>query len=133
MTVVLDASYAVDWLTAETGAAASRVLPDLAEEGLLAPVIFWHEVASALRQLVLRRKIAPEFRLVGLRRLRELAPVLDAAAPSIEAVITVSDRHQLTIYDAAYLEMAQRTSSRLATRDRGLIASAPRAGVELVG
>lgn len=133
MTVVLDASYAVDWLTAETGGSASRVLPDLAQEGLIAAPMFWHEVASGLRNLALRKVITPAFRLVGVRRLRALAPAMDAAAPPIETVIAVSDRWQLTIYDAAYLELAQRTGSRLASRDNGLITAAARAGVELIG
>ena len=132
MTTVLDASFALDWLAATTGREASRVLPDLAQDGLLAPVTFWHEVASGLRRMALRKAVPASFRLTGVRRLSELAIELDEPGRAIESVMEVSDRYQLTIYDAAYLELAVRTSSAIASRDNGLAAAARKAKVKLI-
>lgn len=132
MSCVLDASFAVG-ATAVDDRDGEQTLKQLAEQGpLLAPTIFWHEVASALRNMTLARVLKPETRAPVLRRLRALAISVEAPSPDMSRVIETSDKYQLTIYDAAYLELAIRTGSALATRDKGLIAAAPRAGVRLV-
>ena len=48
------------------------------------------------------------------------------------AVSAIADRHGLTVYDAAYLELAQRRRLPLATLDRALCRAAREAGVEIV-
>ncbi len=47
------------------------------------------------------------------------------------AVLDIARRHTLTIYDAAYLELAQRKSLPLATLDHSLISAARDAGIAL--
>jgi len=47
--------------------------------------------------------------------------------------LTLADRHQLTVYDATYLELALRRSLPLATLDRGLRKAAMVEGVVLLG
>jgi predicted nucleic acid-binding protein len=47
--------------------------------------------------------------------------------------LQLADRHHLTIYDAAYLELARRLSLPLATLDRDLRAAAEALGVPLLG
>ena len=131
MTIVLDASYALNWVGGKAGAATSRALPGLVSEGFAAPAFFWHEVASGLRSMAFRNDITSGFRFAALMRLRELEPELDGGT-SIESVVGVSDRFQLSIYDAAYLELALRRASRLATHDGGLSAAARKAGVDIV-
>ncbi len=132
MSTVLDASFAVELvLNAEVDAETAGNL-DTARSGLVAPVIFWHEIASALRHHVRRGLITPTFRDEGLRRLRALNIELDAPTSLLSPLFAVSDRFQLTIYDAAYLELAIRTGGALATRDQALIAAAPKAGIPLV-
>ncbi len=132
MTIVVDAAFAVDLTASGDGprleAAARRVF----EEGGLAPATFWFEVASALRGMTLRGLIPPAARALALQRIRMLGVSAEPAVRDIEAVITVSDRFQLTIYDAAYLELALRTNSGLATRDAALTQAALRAGVPLL-
>ena len=48
------------------------------------------------------------------------------------AVVELATRHRLTVYDAAYLELAQRTGLPLATLDQGLRKAAQAEGVPLV-
>jgi predicted nucleic acid-binding protein len=47
--------------------------------------------------------------------------------------LRLAERHGLTIYDAAYLELALRRKTALATLDRQLPAAAVSSGVELLG
>jgi predicted nucleic acid-binding protein len=44
-----------------------------------------------------------------------------------------SRAHRLTVYDAAYLELARRLDAPLATLDRALAAAARAAAVDLLG
>ena len=104
---------------------------DFAAEGLIAPPIFWHEVANAFRRLRHQRKVSAAAASAGLRALRDLRIVLEPATAEIQPVVATSDAYQLTIYDAAYLELALRVGGRLATRDEGLRAAAAKAGVAL--
>jgi predicted nucleic acid-binding protein len=46
-------------------------------------------------------------------------------------VLDLSLAYGLTVYDAAYLELAQRREAMLATTDRALIAAAKQAGAKL--
>ena len=133
MTVVIGASFAVHVSADVDGEASVAAAVSLVDEGLIAPPIFWHEVASALRSLRLRRVLGEGARDAAWRSLQALGIALQPSTPDIRAVIDASTRYQLTIYDAAYLELALRTGSRLATRDNALAAAAARAGVETVG
>ena len=56
---------------------------------------------------------------------------LDAAAPRqvLDAVLPVARSHDLTVYDAAYLELALRRGLRLASLDDKLLVAAQAAGV----
>jgi predicted nucleic acid-binding protein len=47
--------------------------------------------------------------------------------------VRLAERHRLTLYDAAYLELALRRSLPLATLDRQLRVAATNEGVQLLG
>ncbi len=65
-----------------------------------------------------------------LNFLHEL-PISVALLPDEVAVLELARRHELTFYDAAYLELAQRENYTLATFDHDLIAAAKAEGVTL--
>ena len=50
-----------------------------------------------------------------------------------EATLHLADRFRLTVYDAAYLEVAQRHMLPLATLDTDLCAAAANLGVRVLG
>jgi predicted nucleic acid-binding protein len=60
-------------------------------------------------------------------------PIEIAPLPEELAVLSLARRHQLSFYDAAYLELAQRERIALATLDRALARAAVAEGVELIG
>jgi predicted nucleic acid-binding protein len=49
-----------------------------------------------------------------------------------KVVLLLSERHGLTVYDAAYLELAVRKGLALATTDNALLRAAPSEGVVLM-
>lgn len=49
-----------------------------------------------------------------------------------QATVRLADVHQLSVYDAAYLELAQRSRLALATLDTSLARAAASAGVKVV-
>ena len=53
-------------------------------------------------------------------------------APESDVVLALARTHRLTIYDAAYLELAGRIDSPLATLDRQLARAARAASVPLL-
>ncbi|MDR2844984.1 MAG: type II toxin-antitoxin system VapC family toxin, partial [Puniceicoccales bacterium] len=69
----------------------------------------------------------------ALTRLNSFAIATDTETISNAWAATrhLAERYQLTIYDAAYLEIAVRRKIPLATLDRALIAAAKSAGVGL--
>ena len=54
-------------------------------------------------------------------------------AGACSSSLTFAERHRLTVYDAAYLELAIRLGLRLATLDGELARAAKSEGVEVIG
>jgi predicted nucleic acid-binding protein len=67
-----------------------------------------------------------------LRNVERLAITIDGT-PDESGVLTLARRHQLTVYDAAYLELAVRNALPLATLDAVLATAARSEGVPLFG
>ena len=66
-----------------------------------------------------------------LRALSRLGVRMDRT-PDEGAVLTLARQHRLTVYDASYLELAQREAVPLATLDRDLRNAAAALGVALI-
>ena len=131
MTTVLDASFTVDWLATASHAPLDGMVVEASGGGFQAPVIFWHEVASALRSLVFRNQITRPLRDEMLETLRRLRVELDQPV-DIDRVVRVSESYNLSIYDAAYLELAVRRGADLATTDKALVQAGRAAGLKVL-
>ncbi len=97
------------------------------------PALWSLEVANALIVLVRRRKLADEERLAGLGWLRGLRVRVDheMSALAFSRLSELAAAYHLSVYDAAYLELAQRRGLLLGCKDGPLRAAAKRAGVGL--
>ena len=126
---VLDASVAVAWLLDdEEEARADAALGQLETEVGLVPQ-FWHlEVRNALLGAERRRRIRVHEVDERLRTLAEL-PVRTDTEPRIGTAFALARTHRLSMYDAMYLELAQRSDARLATLDKALARAAGAAGL----
>lgn len=132
---VLDASVSAAWLlNDESSAYADRVLKDLAGAGTaLVPAIWRYEMANVLWVGVRRERLSAADAEQLSQWLTALPITVDPA--SVEAVpvgvANVAASYDLSIYDAAYLELALRKGLPLATLDQRLASAAKKAGVPL--
>jgi predicted nucleic acid-binding protein len=133
--LVLDGSVTLAWLLAdEQPAAAAQVLDLLVEEGAIAPGLWPLEVGSALLMAERRGRLSGRNRTQALQGLAGLPIEIDdeTAGRAWRETLALAETHRLTLYDAAYLELALRRSLPLATFDAGLRAAAEAAGVPLL-
>ena len=132
---VADASIAVGWVHPAQATAQTAAMLDAIAEGaaIEVPAIWPLEVANALLVLVRRRKLSDDERHTGLGWLRGL-PLridLDGAPLALSRLSELAAAHQLSVYDAAYLELAERRKLALACQDGPLRKAARQAGVSL--
>ncbi len=121
---VLDAWIALAWLLPDEQAEqAEQVVIQAKLAGALAPALFPLEVTNALRSNIKRRRIDVQYRDKALEQLERLgvARDLESFDPTVLAeTVRLSDKHDLTVYDAAYLELAIRLKAPLGTFDDDL-------------
>jgi len=132
---VADASIAIGWVhPAQATAQTATMLEALAEGATLEVPALWPlEVANALTVLRRRRKLTEDERQAGLGWLRILPVRIDheMAALAFSRLSELASAHQLSVYDAAYLELAQRRRLKLGCKDGPLRSAASRVGVQL--
>ncbi len=135
MSLVLDASMTIAWLLdGEQTEAAHAVLRRVVADGAVVPSLWRLEVANVLRNAVRRGRCDEAYVDRSLGRLGRLAIMVDSETDDHAwgATRTLAREYGLTLYDAAYLELAVRLGRPLASCDAALIASAQRASVEIV-
>lgn len=133
---VLDSAAALAWvLPGEGGAGADAALDLVTEKGALVPALWRLEVANVLLMAERRKRITYEQRVRALAGLEQLPIASDpeTVARAWAGTIDLAAAHGLTVYDAAYLELALRTGLPLATLDRALIQAAAGVGVTVIG
>ena len=133
MPIVIDCSMLLAWsLAEEEEEAATEAIRRTLETGAVAPQIWWYELRNALLINERRGRIAPQQLANTLTDIAALGIEIDGGHDET-AMFALARRHSLTVYDAAYLELAFRRSLPLATFDRRLAMAADAEGVALVG
>lgn len=102
-----------------------------AERGVVVPAIWWYEIRNTLVMGERRGRIESESSRAVLAALAELNPVCDFDHHE-PTIMDVARSHGLSLYDAAYLEVARRLALPLATLDKSLHRAARKAAIELV-
>jgi len=134
VSIVLDSSATLAWLHEDEHAdGVDTLFEQVATSGAVAPVHWPLEVANALTAAVRSKRISADQRAEFLANLARLDIVTDTHtnAHVWGATLRLTDAYGLTVYDAAYLELAQRLRVPLATLDKELAAAAQKAGVEV--
>jgi predicted nucleic acid-binding protein len=129
--MVVDCSVAAAWALAdESGDWAHSARAAVERDGMVIPWLFWFEIRNIL--IVNERRGRIDVANVDrfIRELPKLIAHIDDE-PDGAALMTLARSHQLTAYDAAYLELAARRNLGLCTLDQQLIAAAPKTGVNL--
>jgi predicted nucleic acid-binding protein len=132
---IADASVAIGWVHPAQATPQTVAMLDAIDNGtqVEVPALWTLEVANALTALVRRRKLTENERQSALGWLRALPIRLDheAASLAFSRLAELAVSHQLSIYDAVYLELAMRRKLRLGCKDGPLRAAAERSGVAL--
>lgn len=127
MSLVLDSSITLAWAYSdEATQPVTQIFDLLSQGGAWVPGLWRLEVANVLEMGVRRKRHDKNFRDATLADLAQLPiqvdPQTDQQAWS--ATLRLAERHQLTLYDAAYLELALRRNLPLATLDEDLLRAA---------
>ncbi|HUY92189.1 MAG TPA: type II toxin-antitoxin system VapC family toxin [Pirellulales bacterium] len=129
---VLDCSLSVAWFFEdETDAYAQAVEDSLPAAAAIVPALWPLEVANALL-MGERRKRATEAKATTFLGLLKALPIAlddETAGRAWQESIHLARTHRLSVYDAAYLELALRRGLPLATLDDRLKAAAAAVGV----
>jgi predicted nucleic acid-binding protein len=135
MSLVLDSSATLAWIYSdETTAAIRAVFDQVADAGAVVPDLWRLEVANSLTVAVRRHRIDAEFRRAALADLALLDIHADQHTDNHawSETLHLADRFRLTVYDAAYLELAQRRELPIATLDQDLRTAARAAGTKIL-
>lgn len=136
MTLVLDSSVTVAWFFRDAQTEAVReILRDVAYGGATVPSLWRIEVTNALQTAVRRGRITADYRDASIADLAVLDISVDSETDRHvwSRTLQYADRFTLTLYDAVYLELAQRLPAPLASLDRELRAAGTALGLTLLG
>lgn len=114
----------------EDAAYAEAVIQHIAADLAVVPTLFWFEIRNALLMGERRGRITADQTAAFLADLGVLPFEIDDQ-PREAGVLGLARRYRLTVYDAAYLELAQRRDLELATLDDAVRRAANDAGVRV--
>lgn len=134
--LVLDGSAALGFLLEDEQPPQALAALKAIEKGerIYVPSHWWLETANGLIFSERRGRVSQEKITEALRALYAIPVVADDETASRCGADTfaLARQYGLTIYDSAYLELAMRRRSVLATLDRALARAATAAGVEVL-
>ncbi len=132
---VLDCSVVIAWIFRDEATAQTETLREqLVDSVAIVPAIWHLEVTNTLVMSARRGRLQLT-EIPSLIGLLESLPIEVDPQTSLQAfgqTFQLAQNHQLSAYDAAYLELALRQSLPLATLDNRLQEVAKRCGVELL-
>ena len=132
---VLDASCAVATLLSdEAGAQGEAILRRISRETPWVPPLWFTETGNALETARRRKHITSGDLTEILQNLVTWSVSVDHEDPLLllPRIISLAKDHELTVYDATYLELAGRLAVPLATFDAKLADRAAKAGIPVL-
>ena len=139
MKLVLDASMALAWCIARNdpfeAALAQEALNFIRLNSAQVPALWYPEIVNTLLVFERAKRLSLQISATFLNDLdtlqihQDLAPV----AQTRPRLLSIARKHNLTAYDATYLEFALRIGSTLATFDQKLAAAARSSDLPVFG
>ena len=133
MAFVLDCSVAMAWVFPdEASEATDRLRDSLIDDRAFVPSLWPVEVGSVLLTATRRGRIDMSEWPVICTSLDALPIEIEPVSTSLiwEHALALANRHDLSVHDATYLELALRLRLPLATLDQALASAAQTAGVD---
>ncbi|MFN3077156.1 MAG: type II toxin-antitoxin system VapC family toxin [Alphaproteobacteria bacterium] len=133
MPFVVDASIVACWaFRDEEHPHADLALNRLRRDDAVVPSLWWYEVRNILVVNERRRRLTEADTAAFLRHLNRLGIDVDPS-PREADVLRLARVHGLSVYDATYLELAQRNGIALASLDGALVRAARAEAIAVVG
>ena len=133
--LVIDASIALAWCFEDEATAATDALVlRVRGEGAVVPAHWPLEVLNALLAAERRGRIKRAEASAHVRTIEDLGVDVDeeTVRRASHATLALARAERLSLYDAAYLELALRRGFPLATLDKALAKAARRSGVDVM-
>lgn len=132
--VVADASFCGAWILAdESSGEAERLLTRIASGSvqLVVPALWHYEMLNLLRSALRRKRLAAEDLDLAVETLERVPMTMEdlPGAPARRRILHLAAQFDLSAYDAAYLELADRFKIALQTNDARLKAAAKQLGL----
>ncbi len=132
--IVADASFCGAWILAdESSGEAERLLGRIISGSvqLVVPALWHYEMLNLLRSAVRRKRLAAEDLDLAVETLERVPMTLEdlPGAPARRRILHLASQFDLSAYDAAYLELADRFKVALETNDTKLKAAAKKLGL----
>jgi predicted nucleic acid-binding protein len=132
--IVIDASAAGAWVLPDEPSSAAEALyvqAALPNDVFHVPLLWSWEMGNMLVMGAARERIAAEAVEQGLALLAAVQLTVDAppASQRQAQIARLALAHQLTFYDATYLELVLRLNGQLASLDEKLVAAAKSCGI----
>jgi len=123
--ILCDASVVLKWFHAEgeEEVGESRALLDLHRSRAVALSVLDLTAYEAGNALIRGMGVPAAQSRIVLEALDVICPRLAATPPELAQALALAERHNLTVYDAAYAAVAQSRNALLATMDRSLLAA----------
>ncbi len=132
---VIDASAILCWcFEDEAPRGAAALLRKLTESEVFAPAHWPLEVCNTLWTGERRKRISPEDAdtFIALVDGLDVRIDHDTGVLAWGVLRALARAEALTVYDAAYLELADRLGATLVSKDKALLAAARKAGVRVI-
>lgn len=132
--IVLDASMALAWFFERKNKkeieSADRALLAMKDADALVPALWHTEIMNALL-VGERREMITEAQIIDYLNRLSLLPITTDSTTIVsrrDSIMALAREHELTAYDATYLDLALRNNAALATFDNKLADAMRRAG-----
>jgi predicted nucleic acid-binding protein len=136
MQFVVDPSVTLAWCFEDEATTWTDGLLDRLRNGdqIVVPAHWPTEVSNGMLMALRRKRIQPDRPVLFWDELAVLPIEVESPLPPsrAKAVLALGLQHGLTVYDAAYLELAQRKGIPPATLDSALLKVAPLETVKLI-
>ncbi len=132
--IVIDASAAAPWFLPDEASEQSDYFYKqvVSSQGQYhAPALWVWETGNILMSALRRHRLSPAQMQIGMARLHA-CPISFAALPSQHKqsqILRLAQTHELSFYDASYLELVLSLNGQLASADSKLVNAAKSCGV----
>lgn len=129
--LVVDASMTLAWsMPDEDHPLARKAMHYIVTHGAVVPALWLYQIRNGFIVAERRGRISAQETAALLADLQSFEVTHDAS-PHGHALMALARAHRLTVYDAAYLELAIRLGAQLATLDAALSKAAQAEGARL--